>query len=62
MKRSTNLRDYEHSPSSGTDARQAIGGSLASKTPAQSAKNVTKQSTVATPSSPGPGGGKNTGK
>ena len=62
MERSTNLRNYTHDSNKGKDGREFIGGSNATKTPPQSAKNETVQSTVAKPSAPGPGGGKHSGK
>jgi hypothetical protein len=58
MDRKTSVRNFVPSPDKGVDGRTFVGGSLASKTPAQSAKNETKQSTVANP--PTAAGGKNT--
>ncbi len=60
MTRTTSVRNFVPSQTAGVDGREFNGKSLASKTPAQSNTNETKQSTVANPPTDGKLGGKNT--
>lgn len=61
MNKSTSVRNFKPSQSSGKDARDTLGGE-SRKTPAQSATNVTEQSTVEKPPTASANGGWNTNK
>jgi hypothetical protein len=62
MNKESSVRNFVPSPTAGKDAKDSLGATLATKTPAQSAKNETRQSTVEKPPTGGANGGWNTGK
>jgi hypothetical protein len=62
MNKESSVRNFVPSPTAGKDAKDSLGATLATSTPAQKASNETKQSTVANPPTSGANGGWNTNK